>query len=210
MEQYIRMYDSYTPRSAYVPTGRIQVMNSVYLPASEINFANGQLQPDRLRRRRTQGMRLEKERLDREDVKLKEALAKEASKGGVRVSLRAMVMIVSVVLFFCGFYILTQQGIIMKCQQSINRQERDIAKVQKENEELQAQVAEACSEANICYAASKELNMIRSEEVDAIHMSAISTRPLDEPQQNAAVTNGDAQPFVAAKSGGDRTASAAQ
>ena len=216
MEQYMRTYDSYAPATTtgYVPTGRIQVMNSVYLPASDIDFTSGQLQPDRLRRRRTQGMRLEQERLDREEAKLKETLSRENAKGGVRVSLRAMLIAVSVTLFFCGFYLLTQQGIIAECQKSINRVNKDIDKSARENETLEASIAEACSEAKVCYAASKNLNMIRSEEVSAIHLSALDTRPMGETDQGggglAQTADSQTQIFITARSGGaEATASAA-
>ena len=65
MEQYVYTYDSFAQRGAeqYVPTERFQVKSSVYLPASDIDLRTGRLQPDRQRRRRTQALMLEKERL---------------------------------------------------------------------------------------------------------------------------------------------------
>ena len=104
MEQYVYTYDSFAQRGAeqYVPTERFQVKSSVYLPASDIDLRTGRLQPDRQRRRRTQALMLEKERLDAEDQTLSESLRREYSKSGVRISVRALVLIVAAVLFFCS------------------------------------------------------------------------------------------------------------
>ena len=83
MEQYVYTYDSFAQRGAeqYVPTDRFQVKSSVYLPASDIDPRTGQLQPDRHQRRRTQGLNLEREGLDKEGKSLNEALRREYSKG---------------------------------------------------------------------------------------------------------------------------------
>ncbi len=82
MEQYVYTYDSFAQRGAeqYVPTERFQVKSSVYLPASDIDLRTGRLQPDRQRRRRTQALMLEKERLDAEDQTLSESLAGNTAK----------------------------------------------------------------------------------------------------------------------------------
>lgn len=184
MEQYLPTYDSYSAYTTerYVPTARFQVMNSVYLPASDIDFRTGRLQPDRQRRCRTQAIRLEKARLDLEESRLLEAVNRESAKGGIRISMRAMILTLAVTVFFCGIFLLTQQGIIADRQKSINRLERSITDYRSQNSSLEAQIAEASDAATICYAASRDLNMIPAEAADAIHLVAVDTRP----QQTAA------------------------
>lgn len=180
MEQYIRTYDSFSPyySEQYVPTARMKVTNSVYLPSSDIDFRTGRLQPDRQRRCRTQAMRLEKERLDKEEQRLLTTVTREAGKGGVRVSMRMMVMTVAFTLFFCGVYLLTQQGIIADRQKAINRVERSIKDYRAQNTTLEAQIADASDSAKIKYAAARDLNMIPSEAAEAIHLVAMDTRPM--------------------------------
>ena len=70
MSQYEPLYDSFdrSMRERYVPTARMSVSASVYLPGSEVDLYTGQVKPDRPRRRRTQSKRLEAERLERERV----------------------------------------------------------------------------------------------------------------------------------------------
>lgn len=184
MEQYIHTFDSYTPANTerYVPTSRMQVMSSVYLPASDIDFQTGSLRPDRQRRCRTQAIRLEKDKLDKEEARLLESVMRENSKGGVRISSRLLILTIAAVLFFCGIYLLTQQGIIVDRQKAVNRLERSISDYRTQNEELKAQIAEASDAATVCYAASQELNMIPAESAEAIHLVAVDTRPLSREQ----------------------------
>ena len=143
MEQYVYTYDSFAQRGAeqYVPTERFQVKSSVYLPASDIDLRTGRLQPDRQRRRRTQALMLEKERLDAEDQTLSESLRREYSKSGVRISVRALVLIVAAVLFFCGILLLSQQGMIAERQKAINRLERSIKDYRAQNASLEEEFA---------------------------------------------------------------------
>ena len=49
MSQYVPMYDSFAQYNTerYVPTSRMSVSNSVYLPGSEVDLRTGQLKPDR-------------------------------------------------------------------------------------------------------------------------------------------------------------------
>ena len=173
MEQYVYTYDSFAQRGAeqYVPTDRFQVKSSVYLPASDIDPRTGQLQPDRHQRRRTQGLNLEREGLDKEGKSLNEALRREFSKGGVRISVRALVLIVAAVLFFCGILLLSQQGMIAE------RLERSIKDYRTQNASLEEEIAQASDASTICYAAARDLNMIPAEAAEAVYLVAVDTRP---------------------------------
>ena len=179
MEQYVYTYDSFAQRGAeqYVPTDRFQVKSSVYLPASDIDPRTGQLQPDRHQRRRTQGLNLEREGLDKEGKSLNEALRREFSKGGVRMSVRALVLIVAAVLFFCGILLLSQQGMIAERQKALNRLERSIKDYRTQNASLEEEIAQASDASTICYAAARDLNMIPAEAAEAVYLVAVDTRP---------------------------------
>lgn len=179
MEQYVYTYDSFAQRGAeqYVPTDRFQVKSSVYLPASDIDPRTGQLQPDRHQRRRTQGLNLKREELDKEGKSLNEALRREFSKGGVRISVRALVLIVAAVLFFCGILLLSQQGMIAERQKTLNRLERSIKDYRAQNASLEEEIAQASDASTICYAAARDLNMIPAEAAEAVYLVAVDTRP---------------------------------
>lgn len=181
MSQYEPMYDSFrrTPSEGYIPSARMSVSASVYLPGSDVDMYTGQLKPDHQRRRRTQDKRLEKERLEREKKRLQETYDREMSKGGVRITMRMGVLVTAAVLFVCGLAVLYQQGQIANRQKEINRMERAIEDCRKTNEKLAEQVAAASDPAKICYAASQRLHMIPSEAAHAIHLVAVDTRPLE-------------------------------
>lgn len=181
MSQYEPMYDSFrrTPTAGYVPSARMSVSASVYLPGSEVDMYTGQLKPDHQRRRRTQSKRLERERLEREEKRLRESVEREMSKGGVRVSFWTGIAIMTLVFALCGVTIVCQWGHISTCQWEINRLERSIAEYRLENETLSMKVAAASDQAVICYAAAQNLNMIPASAAHAIHLDAVDTRPLE-------------------------------
>ncbi len=180
MSQYEPLYDSFSHggHGGYVPTPRMSVSASVYLPGSDVDPQTGWLKPDRQRRCRTQGKKLEIERLTREQQALEESIRREMSKGGVRISVRMGVFLTALLLFICGLCVLLQQGTIADRQKDINRLERSIADCRSQNAALETQIAEASTEAAICYAAARDLNMIPAESAEAIHLVAVDTRPM--------------------------------
>lgn len=180
MSQYEPLYDSFSHggHGGYVPTPRMSVSASVYLPGSDVDPQTGWLKPDRQRRCRTQGKKLEMERLTREQQAMEESIRREMSKGGVRISVRMGVFLTALLLFICGLCVLLQQGTIADRQKDINRLERSIADCRSQNAALETQIAEASTEAAICYAAARDLNMIPAESAEAIHLVAVDTRPM--------------------------------
>ena len=180
MSQYEPLYDSFSHggHGGYVPTPRMSVSSSVYLTGSDVDPQTGWLKPDRQRRCRTQGKKLEMERLTREQQALEESIRREMSKGGVRISVRLGVFLMALLLFVCGLCVLLQQGTIADRQKAINRLERSIADCRSQNAALETQIAEASTEAAICYAAARDLNMIPAESAEAIHLVAMDTRPM--------------------------------
>lgn len=188
MAQYEPMYDSFRRRASerYVPSARMSVSSSVYLPGSEVDLYTGQLKPDHQRRCRVQSKRLEEERLEREKRKLEEALRREESKGGIRISARLGILLMACTVFVCGILLLYQQGRIVDKQKEINRQEKAIAECRTQNAALEAQIAEACDSATVCYAASQNLGMVPAESVNALHLEAVDTRPMLSASQASA------------------------
>lgn len=190
MSQYEPMYDSFSHagRGGYVPTPRMSVSSSVYLPGSDVDLQTGWLKPDRQRRCRTQGKRLEIERLRQEEEALQASIQREMSKGGVRISMRLGIFLTALLLFVCGLCVLLQQGVIAERQKTINRLERSIADCRSQNDALQTQIDEASDAATICYAAARDLNMIPAESAEAIHLVAMDTRPLSAASTSAQTT----------------------
>lgn len=191
MAQYEPMYDSFrrNPQEQYVPTSRMSVSASVYLPGSEVDLYTGQLKPDRQRRMRTQSKRLEAAELEREQQELENSLRRETQKGGVRIPWTMFALLMGVLLFLCGMSVLVQLGQISENQKEINRLERAIAECRTANAELETQVAEASDAAVICYAASQNLNMIPAESAEAIHLVAMDTRPMSSGQRAQTVVD---------------------
>lgn len=179
MSQYMPTYDSFSAAGTerYVPTSRMKVMSSVYLPGGDVDLRTGQLKPDRQRRCRTQSKRLELERLEREERRLEESVRHETGKGGVRVSVRFGIFAIALTLFLCGICLLVQQGAIVERQKAVNRMERSVSDCRSANAELETRIAEASDAATICYAAARNLNMIPAESAEAIHLVAVDTRP---------------------------------
>ena len=190
MSQYEPMYDSFSHagRGGYVPTPRMSVSSSVYLPGSDVDLQTGWLKPDRQRRCRTQGKRLEIERLRQEEAALQASIQREMSKGGVRISMRLGIFLTALLLFVCGLCVLLQQGVIAERQKTINRLERSIADCRSQNDALQTQIDEASDAATICYAAARDLNMSPAESAEAIHLVAMDTRPLSAASTSAQTT----------------------
>lgn len=179
MSQYQPLYNSFETsiRDRYVPTARMSVSASVYLPGSEVDIYTGQVKPDRQRRRRTQAKILEAERLEREEQRIREAVRREESKGGVRVSMRFGVLFCAAVLFVCGLILLYQQGQIVQRQKMLNALESEMRVCRSQNMTLESRIAEASDASVICYAASQELGMVPAETISAIHLTAADTRP---------------------------------
>lgn len=199
MSQYVPTYDGFVDYGVdrYVPTQRFQVLSNVYLPSSDVDPQTGFLKPDRQRRCRTQGKRMEIERLENEERKLQSSIEREMSKGGVRISMRLGCLILAAIIVFCGFSLLLQQSIIVERQKDVNRLDRSISEYKISNAALETQIAEASSYAVICYAASQDLNMIPASSAEAIHLVAVDTRPMEHqtvaPQQELVTVDVTAQ-----------------
>lgn len=180
MSQYEPLYDSFDRgmQERYVPTPHMSVSASVYLPGSDVDMYTGYLKPDGVRRCRTQGKRLEQERLQKEASQLRN----EVQKGGWRIAPLTGILILAVLLFAIGGMILMEKGVIVDRQRELNRIERAIAECRSQNGVLKTQIAEASDAVTICYTAARELNMIPAESAVAVHLVAMDTRPMTTAQ----------------------------
>ena len=95
----------------------------------------------------------------------------------MRISVRALVLIVAAVLFFCGVLLLSQQGMIAERQKAINRLERSIKDYRAQNASLEEEIAQASDASTICYAAARDLKMIPAGAAEAVYLVAVDTRP---------------------------------
>ena len=188
MSQYQPTYDSFQrdPRERYVPTSRIGVAASVQLPGSEVDPYTGQLMPDRVRRHRTQAQRLEQERLQDEDRKLRESLAREMKKGGIRVTWLTALLICSVLAFVSLFTIGYQRSMIVSYQEQKNELADERDRCTLRNEELTEAVNAAQDISTIGYAA-RNLGLIRAEAVEAVYLTAVDTRPMKTAQKQPVI-----------------------
>ncbi len=182
MSQYIPTYDSFAnaENERYVPTERFQVLSSVYLPSSDIDLNTGMLKPDSCRRCRTQGKRMEIERLNEEEARIKSELKREITKGGRRISMRLGILIIALIVVVCGFYTLAQLGEIAQRQKEINRIERSSEDYTRKIADCETALKDASDITTICSRASKNLNMIPAHTAEAVHLTAAERRPLDK------------------------------
>lgn len=179
MSQTASSYYSYQAfdRENYRPTGRLYVHSTVYLPGSDMDFETGMLRRDTQRRGRTQALRMEARRLDREYARMDAALHARKGEKGKRMQLRhAVLLVMSVVLFF-SLVLLVQQGVLSRKTRSYQLTRQANMDISEQNKELQAQIDEASDSATICYAASQDLGMIPASSTQAIHLTAVDTRP---------------------------------
>ena len=162
-------------------SGRLYVRPNVYLPNSEIDFQTGMLREAIRRTGRTQALRSEARQLDSEYARLQTMLKVRAEEKGKRMSLKAaIVIILSMVLLF-SVILLVQQGNIVAKQKAVTLLNDKITATQTVINEIQAQINEASDQVQICYTAARDLDMVPGESAQAIYLTAMSTRPGQDP-----------------------------
>lgn len=195
MENYVYNYDSLANSysRSYVPTTRFTISSSVRVPSGEIDFRTGMLKPDHYRRR-TQAARLDEEWITRQEENIIETFKRETAKNGVRVSLRAYILIVFSAIFVLGMMLLFQTGAIANMRNETTIIEETVADYQAANDELLDSIAANSTETVIMTAARDRLGMVRRTEKDAIHLTAPETRPLQT--ETIQITAGQTTPWV--------------
>ena len=173
------MYDSYheyedEPTQIY---DRMYVRSNVFLPGSEIDPRTGMLKPDRQPRGRTQALRMEAAKLDREYARLDEEVRKEEAKAGMRMPRSLALVLIGLTAFVLCLVLLVQQGELTETQKKLNTVTEDIEVLTKQNDQDEEDIAKASEKTVICYAAARDLGMVSPEDAQAIHLTAVNTRP---------------------------------
>ncbi len=156
---------------------RIYIRSNVYLPSGEVDPRTGMLRPEIRRQGRTQAMRAEMNGLTKEYNALGQKVETRAQEKGRRMMTRTAVLTVAVFGFALLMTLLFQQGCLTDAQKKLNRVTNEIASMQKTNDALSLQIAEASDPANVCYTAVQRLGMVSPENAQAIHLTAMDTRP---------------------------------
>jgi len=162
-------------------TGRLYVRPNVYLPNSEIDFNTGMLRQTARRVGRTQALRSEVGRLDTEYAKLQSMLRARADEKGRRMPLRSAVVLIAAIVMLFSVILLVQQGNIIAKEDTVRLMNAKIQSTRDEISDLTAQIDEASDPVQICYAAARDLDMIPAESAQAIYLTALSTRPSQDP-----------------------------
>jgi cell division protein FtsL len=184
-----KVYDS----SCFQPTDRFYVRSSVSLPNGDVDPETGLLKPCAVRRGRTQAMRMDAKKLDRDYDTLSAAVQKRQNEKGIRIPMRYGVLAVMGVLLLCATILLVQQGVLVQRRQNLMAMQERITDIQTENQALRAKIDEASDAAKICYAASQDLGMVPASSAQAIHLTAVDTRPGDNGTMHVSASAADAQ-----------------
>ena len=161
--------------------GRLYVRPNVYLPNGEIDSQTGMVMEAQRRTGRTQALRREAHQLDAELIRLQETLRTRANEKGRRISMKAAVVLVLSVFVLFSVILLVQQGNIM-AKETVVRQIADKSKnTQAVISDIQGQIDAASDPVQVCYIAARELDMVPGESAQAIFLTAMSTRPNQEP-----------------------------
>ncbi len=177
-------------RRYFQPTDRFYVRASVFLPSGDVDPVTGMLTQGARRRGRTQALRLEARRLDREYAEMDSAVQKRVNEKGLRIPLRLGVLLACVLAAVLGIVLLAQQGAIAQRMRTVASINEQIDTVRAANAELQAQIDEASDSATICYAAARDLDMVPASSTQAIHLTAVDTRPAPEAARVSASADG--------------------
>ena len=160
---------------------RFYVRSSVYLPNSEIDTQTGMVREAERRVGRTQALRREAIQLENEYARLQAMLQSRANEKGRRMSLKsAVVLIVSLVVVFSVF-LLVQQGNIVAKENVLRQLDAKIMATQEIVSGISAQIDKASDPVQICYTAARDLDMVPGESAQAIYLTAVSTRPNQDP-----------------------------
>ena len=179
MAQAGSVYDSYHEydHDLYMPQDRLYVRPNVSLPFSDVDPRTGMLRMDLQRQGRTQALRLEGNQLDNEYIQMDAAIKARAKEKGLRIPLRYTVIGFILLLLCLSVALLVQQGTLAQRRRMLNNVNQRIETLLAQNNELEQQIAIASDSATICYSAARNLGMVPAASTQAIHLTAMDTRP---------------------------------
>ncbi len=161
--------------------GRLYVRPNVYLPNSEIDLQTGLLKESERRVGRTQALRGEVRQLDTEYARLQAMLKARESEKGLRMSMKAAVTFILAAVMIFPVILLVQQGNIIAKEETIRLVNDKIRATQTVVDDITAQLDEASDPVQICYTAARDLDMVPGDSAQAIFLTALSTRPNQDP-----------------------------
>lgn len=162
-------------------TSRLYVRPNVYLPNGEIDFETGMIRQNERRVGRTQALKGEKKRLDFEYEKLQSMLQARQNEKSRHMPLRSAVVLILAVVMIFSVILLVQQGNIIARGNTLSQMTDKIESTRATIADINAQIAEASDSVQICYVAARDLDMIPAESAQAIYLTALSTRPAQDP-----------------------------
>ena len=162
-------------------TGRLYVRPNVYLPNSEIDSDTGMVREASRRTGRTQALRSEARHLETEYQRLQSILKARVDEKGRHMPLRSAILLILAVVMLFSVVLLVQQGNIIAREESLRQMNVNVQATREDIAGIQAQIDEATDPVAICYTAARELGMIPADSAQAILLTAMSTRPGQDP-----------------------------
>ncbi len=161
--------------------GRFYVHSNVFLPNSEIDHQTGMPRDPSRRVGRTQALRREDRQLDIEMEKLQIQYKARMTEKGIRIPLKAAIALIAAVLFVFIIILLVQYGNIVSKKNELRQLNAKIIATQEVVSNITAKIEEASDKVQICYTAARDLDMVPGDSAQAIYLSALSTRPSQDP-----------------------------
>ena len=162
-------------------SGRLYVRPNVFLPNGEIDPDTGMIKQSTRRTGRTQALRSESGRLDAEYAKLQSMLQARANENSKHMSFRTAVILITAVILVFSVILLVQQGNIIAKEDTVKQINAQLQTTREVISSLNVQIDEASDAVQICYTAARELDMVPADSAQAIYLTALSTRPSQEP-----------------------------
>lgn len=163
------------------PVSRMNVRPNVYLPNGEIDLQTGLPTESARRTGRTQAIRRDIDRLDLEYAQLETALKTRAAEKGKRIPLKAAIGWIAAMVAVFAVILTFQQGNIAAREENIRKMNAKNTAKQEVINDISAQIDQASDPVQICYLAARDLDMVPAESAQAIYLTALSTRPGQEP-----------------------------
>lgn len=179
MAQTGRFYDSYNEYGSnqFQATDRFRIHASVFLPHGEVDPETGLLREGTRRAGRIQALQMEGDLLEKDYHQMNAALTARMQEKGIRMPLRYAILLIVLMLVAGGLTLLVKEGRIaqrVRRTASVNQQ---VEQLKEENAGYNQKIAEASDPATICYAAARDIGLVPANSTQAIHLSAMETRP---------------------------------
>ncbi len=179
MAQTGRFYDSYNEYGSnqFQATDRFRIHASVFLPHGEVDPETGLLREGTRRAGRIQALQMEGDLLEKDYHQMNAALTARMQEKGIRMPLRYAILLIVLMLVAGGLTLLVKEGRIaqrVRRTASVNQQ---VEQLKEENTGYNQKIAEASDPATICYAAARDIGLVPANSTQAIHLSAMETRP---------------------------------